>query len=197
METPIDPDGRLAAFGNQLIDVHLWLREELARLREDVDAHLEGRGERPRELRAHCLAFCSALTWHHTGEDDGTFPVLAERFPELRPVVDELVHDHQAVAAILRSLEDLLGGLGADAAPGPGEARRVRAELDGLTALLESHFVYEEKKIVAALNALGTPGPDAPDFRPPAWYASLATEQDGTTGRAGGIDGRRRGGARG
>ncbi|MEV8630583.1 hemerythrin domain-containing protein [Streptosporangium sp. NPDC051023] len=162
METPVGPDGRLAAFGNQLIDIHLWLREELAQLREDVDAHLEGRGGRPRELRAHCLAFCSALTLHHTGEDDGMFPVLAERFPELRPVIEELVHDHQAVAGILRSLEDLLGGLGAEAEPDPGEARRVRAELDGLTALLESHFVYEEKKIVAALNALGAPGPDAP-----------------------------------
>lgn len=31
---------------------------------------------------------------------------------------------------------------------------RVRVELEGLTALLESHFVYEEKRLVAALNAL-------------------------------------------
>ncbi len=53
---------RLAAFGNQLIEIHIWLREELALLREDVDAYLDGRGGRPRELRAHCLTFCSALT---------------------------------------------------------------------------------------------------------------------------------------
>ena len=36
------PGGRLAAFGNQLIEVHLWLREELAALREDTDANFRG-----------------------------------------------------------------------------------------------------------------------------------------------------------
>ena len=76
-----------------------------------------GRGERPRELRAHCLPFCSALSRHHTGEDEGAFPVLAERFPELRPVLAELERDHQVVAGILRRLEELLGGLGAEADP--------------------------------------------------------------------------------
>jgi hemerythrin-like domain-containing protein len=152
MEAPTEPNGRLAAFGNQLIEIHLWLREELARLREDIDSHLAGSSERPRALQAHCLTFCSALSRHHTGEDDGAFPVLAERFPQLRPVIRELQHDHRVVAGILRSLEELLGGLvaGAD----PAAARRVRAELDGLTALLESHFVYEEKKLVSALNSL-------------------------------------------
>ena len=61
------------------------------------------------------------------------------------------------VAGILRRLEELLGGLGAEADPDPAEAQRVRAELDGLAALLESHFVYEEKKLVSALNTLSAP----------------------------------------
>jgi hypothetical protein len=38
-------------------------------------------------------------------------------------------------------------------------AQEVRKELDGLAALLESHFVYEEKKIVTALNGLSAPLP--------------------------------------
>ncbi|WP_176737986.1 hypothetical protein [Micromonospora inyonensis] len=41
----------------------------------------------------------------------------------------------------------------AGAVPRPDPAA-VRAELDGLAAVLESHFTYEEKKLVAALNAL-------------------------------------------
>jgi hypothetical protein len=124
------------------------------------------------------------LRRHHTGEDGGAFSVLAGRFPELRPVIDELERDHRMVADILGRLEDLLGGLGlgglgvgglgvggfrvdglapgepADpdgagpGAPDPGMARRVRAELSGLTALLESHFTYEERRLVAALNSL-------------------------------------------
>jgi hemerythrin-like domain-containing protein len=152
MEAPSEPNGRLTAFGNQLVDIHLWLREELTRLREDVDSFLAGSSQPPRALPAHCLTFCSALSRHHTGEDNGAFPVLAEQFPQLRPVIRELRHDHQLVAGILRSLEELLGGLGAGS--DPAEAQRVRAELDGLAALLESHFVYEEKKLVAALNSL-------------------------------------------
>jgi hemerythrin-like domain-containing protein len=162
MEAPTQPNGRLAAYGNQLIDIHLWLREELARLREDVDAHLAGGTERPRALQGHCLTFCAALTRHHTGEDDGAFRVLAEQFPELRPAIKELERDHHLVAGILRSLQTLLGGL----VPGtdPAEAQRVRAELDGLAALLESHFVYEEKKLVAALNSLDAQAGTAEDL---------------------------------
>jgi hemerythrin-like domain-containing protein len=164
MRTPSEPNGRLAAFGHQLIEVHIWLREELARLREDVDSFLDGRGEPPRELRAHCLTFCSALSRHHTGEEEGAFPVLASRFPELRPVLEELERDHHMVAAILRRLEELPRELRAE--PDPAEARRVGAELDGLAALLESHFVWEEKRLVAALNSLGVPAWEGsrPDF---------------------------------
>ncbi|MFD8010982.1 hemerythrin domain-containing protein [Streptomyces sp. NPDC059762] len=150
---------RLAAFGNQLVDVHLWLREELTRLRGGLDAYLSGAGERPRELRAHCLAFCSALTRHHTAEDGGVFPALAAAHPELRPVLDELAHDHVQVEEILVRLQTLLDELPAGPAgePAPDEARRVSGELDGLIALVESHFTYEEKKLVAALNGLAVP----------------------------------------
>ncbi len=166
MEAPVQgttlttSHGRLRAFGNQLIDVHIRLREELAALRDDFDAHLAG-GDRPRDLRAHCLAFCSALNRHHTGEDDGAFPELARRFPELRPVLEELRRDHRLVEDCLRRLQDLAGGL--DRGADPVAARR---ELDTLAALIETHFVYEEKRIVSALNALDVPGWDRsrPEF---------------------------------
>ncbi|MEV1172086.1 hemerythrin domain-containing protein [Nonomuraea sp. NPDC049784] len=178
METPTRDD-RLSAFGNQLLNVHLWLREELARLREDVDAHLAGHAERPRELRAHCLAFCSVLERHHTGEDAAAFPALAEQFPQLRPVLQELTRDHRIVSEILRRLQDLLEGLGTDDAAQP---QRARAELDGLAALLESHFTYEERKIVAALNAL-----DAADWdgSPPDFLLTASGDRDdGSSGAA-------------
>jgi hemerythrin-like domain-containing protein len=154
------PDGRLMAFGHQLIDVHMWLREELAVLREDIDAYLAG-GARPRELRAHCLTFCSALNRHHNGENDGAFPKLAEQFPELRPVLDELRRDHRLVEASLQRLEALLDGLDQERDP-----VEVRTELDSLAALMETHFVYEEKRIVSALNALNAPdwNRSTPDF---------------------------------
>lgn len=153
METPAhDPQERLTAFGNELIDIHDTLRAEVARLRADVDAYLAGRGERPRELKAHCLSFCAALTRHHTGEDVGAFPALARAFPELRPTIAKLAEDHELIRVIQHGLERLLDGV-ADP-PDAAEAGRVRGELDGLAAILESHFSYEERTIVAALNEL-------------------------------------------
>ncbi|MEU4369405.1 hemerythrin domain-containing protein [Micromonospora chersina] len=136
--------GRLTALGTQLIEIHDWLREELTRLRASLDS--PGGAALSRELRAHCVGFCTALDRHHTGEDGGAFHALAEQAPELRPVLAELSADHRIVADLLRRLDALL----IEAADG----RSVRAELDGLAALLETHFTYEERKLVAALNRL-------------------------------------------
>ncbi len=132
-------DGRVTALGNQLVEIHLRLREQLAALREDPD------GRPLDDLRTHCLAFCSVLTRHHTGEDGGAFVALAAQFPDLRPVLDELKRDHETVAGILRRLTELRI---------EPTAPSLRSELDTLAALLESHFVYEEKKLVSALNRL-------------------------------------------
>jgi hemerythrin-like domain-containing protein len=152
MDAFAGPAERLTAFGSELIEIHLWLREELAGLRADVDSYLDGRSERPRRLKVHCLSFCSALTKHHAGEDAGAFPLLAKASPELRPVIAQLEDDHQIVRSILRALQQLLGSITAE--PDAVEAKRVRGELDGLAAILESHFAFEEKRIVTALNAL-------------------------------------------
>ncbi|MFC5922443.1 hemerythrin domain-containing protein [Micromonospora vulcania] len=146
---PTDPPAdRLAAVGNQMIEIHLWLSAELARLRASLDGVTPGDARPTRDLRAHCLTFCTALGRHHTGEDDGAFRLLAEQVPELRPVLANLITDHEVVAGILARIEELLGG----ATPAP--TAQLRGELDGLAALLESHFRYEEKRLVTALNAL-------------------------------------------
>lgn len=122
----------------QAIDaVHDWLRTQLSALRAGDHTG--------RDLRAHCLTFCTAVRRHHTGEDAGVFPLLARRHPELRPVIDELVRDHDQVAVMLRTVEVLVDGLAAD--PDPAHRRRLQAELDGVAALLESHFGYEERTI--------------------------------------------------
>lgn len=145
------PADRLAAVGNQMIEIHLWLSAELARLRADLDTAGDARPSR--DLRGHCLKFCAALGRHHTGEDAGAFRLLAEQVPELRPVIANLITDHEVVAGILERVEALLAG--DTAVP----LAQVRGELDGLAALLESHFRYEEKRLVSALNALtGRPG---------------------------------------
>ncbi|MFD2763326.1 hemerythrin domain-containing protein [Micromonospora eburnea] len=158
------PAGRLTALGTQLIEIHDWLREELARLRASLDSPGSAGTGLTRELRAHCVGFCAALERHHSGEDDGVFRLLAEQVPELRPVLAELREDHRVVADLLNRIDALLTGA--------ADGATVRTELDGLAALIESHFSYEERKLVAALDAVnGTAAeelfslavPDRPD----------------------------------
>lgn len=125
-------DARLTAFGNQLIDSHIRLRELLDRLRDGTYTGID--------LQTHCLTFCAVLTNHHEAEDDGGFPVLAQHYPELRSVLDELSRDHRQIGEVLDRLKD--------------PANVTVCDLDTLAALLETHLVFEEKKLVAALNRL-------------------------------------------
>ncbi|WP_433527204.1 hemerythrin domain-containing protein [Nocardia pseudovaccinii] len=135
---------RARALGQELVAIHDWLRTELTRIRVNVAAYAAGSELRPTQLRAHC----AALTRHHTGEDTAAFPALAGQFPELAPVLAELRTDHQLVADILRRLTELLDSIG------PDNADTVRRELDGLAAILESHFRWEERRLVQAFDEL-------------------------------------------
>lgn len=103
------------------------------------------------QLRTHCAAFCQALTRHHTAEDNSAFPMPAAQFPELAPVPAELRADHGRVAEILRRLDDLLASV-------PPDAETVHRKLDGLTAILESHFHWEKRRLTKALNDLADSG---------------------------------------
>ena len=68
---------------------------------------------------------------------------MAQHYPELRPVLTELSRDHRQIAELLDRLKDV---------------STMGVELDTLAALLETHLVYEEKKLVAALNKLTVGG---------------------------------------
>jgi hypothetical protein len=156
---------RARSLGAELAAVHQWLRAELTRIRDDVDACSadSGRadpstadsGTGPQALRGllqvRCIAFCRALTSHHTSEDNTAFPELAEASPELADVLERLRQDHRLVAGILVRLSEILSTLT------PDNRGSVTREIDGLTAILESHFQWEERRLVAALDALDTP----------------------------------------
>jgi catechol 2,3-dioxygenase-like lactoylglutathione lyase family enzyme len=135
---------RAVAFSRQLRQAHQHLRDQLRRIRAELGRkqHVET------ELHAHCLAFCSALTAHHVGEDDGMFKELLDAQPDLAPKIQNLIDDHATIAAILLQVRAL--ALQAETTPAES-LPRLRRELDGLAAIAESHFGYEERTISAAL----------------------------------------------
>jgi hypothetical protein len=132
---------RVAALGDELVRIHDALRADLHRLRI-------GGAEAGRPLGIHCLAFCEAMTRHHTGEETGAFPALAAQFPDLRPLLDKMAEDHVLIAGIVARVDEIARELAGESSP------RLAAELDGLSAIMESHFAFEERRIRHALDAL-------------------------------------------
>ncbi|GAB3713022.1 nitroreductase/quinone reductase family protein [Amycolatopsis oliviviridis] len=144
-------DDRVRGMGDFLVEVHEWLREELKTLRAGVDDLVAGRADSltmEKSLRAHCVSFCEALTKHHTGEDMGAFPMLAQRFPALAPRLTKLGEDHVVVASLQKRIRELVEGY----VHGESDPVRLRDDFDELAGKLEAHFAYEERTVVTALN---------------------------------------------
>ncbi|MFI2710826.1 hemerythrin domain-containing protein [Micromonospora sp. NPDC018662] len=136
---------RLVAWSRELRRVHDRLREALRVTREALAA---GTPARPatRDLLLFCHGFCAALTAHHEGEDRELFPAVAARHPELRDTLHRLRQDHSMIGYLVAGLGDAV----ARGAP-PDELDR---HLDGVAAIMESHFRYEERQLLTVLETL-------------------------------------------
>ncbi|MDT0305211.1 hemerythrin domain-containing protein [Streptomonospora wellingtoniae] len=136
---------RLVAWSRELRSVHGRLREALHVTREAL-ADGGSAESAARDLLLFCHGFCSALTGHHEGEDRELFPAIAARHPELRETLRRLQQDHSMIAHLLAGLQEALGR----SAP-PAELDR---HLEGIAAIMESHFRYEERQLLAVLETL-------------------------------------------
>lgn len=99
-----------------------------------------------RELLLYCHGFCAALDRHHQGEDRTLFPAIAAAHPQLRPVLRSLEQDHSMIAHLLGGLREAV-----DRAAPPDELDR---HLEGVAALMENHFRYEERQLLTVLETL-------------------------------------------
>lgn len=131
----------MVAFSTQLRSVHQSLRRALDLARRSVDGEFEGQ-----DLLLFCRGFCAALSDHHGSEDRALFPEITAAHPELAPVIANLVRDHNM-------LEHLIGDLTAaiDNAADPDTLHR---HLDGIGAVMETHFGYEERQLLTVLDTL-------------------------------------------
>ncbi|SKC58283.1 hemerythrin domain-containing protein [Krasilnikoviella flava] len=140
---------RLVAWGQELRSVHARLRDALEVAREAVtvaadDGSTPADADPRRLIGLYCHGFCQALEGHHRGEDGSVFTALLDLRPDLADVVAELQRDHTM-------LDHLLGGL-ARAVDAGADAAALDRHLDGIDAVMETHFRYEEKRLVDALD---------------------------------------------
>ena len=136
---------RLVAWSRELRRVHDRLREALTVTRQALAA---GEPAEPaaRDLLLFCHGFCAALTAHHEGEDRDLFPAIVEQHPELRETLHYLRQDHSMITHLLGGLQAAV----ARAAPPP----ELHQHLEGVAAIMESHFGYEERQLLAVLETL-------------------------------------------
>lgn len=135
---------RLIAWNRELTAAHQRLRQALRITRDSLDAgSAEPAGA---DLVLYCHGFCAALSGHHVSEDVALFPELSTRQPKLRPAIAKLTQDHEMIRALLTQFAHALA-----ASATPDELVR---HLDGLSAIMESHFNYEERQLLDPLSTL-------------------------------------------
>lgn len=141
---------RFIAWSSELRRVHARLREALDLTRAAV---AEGRSAEAatRDLLLYCHGFCAALDGHHRGEDRTLFPAIKAAHPELEPVLRYLAQDHSMIAHLLTGLQAAVRR----AAP----VAELDRHLEGIAAIMESHFRYEERQLLSVLEKLALDAP--------------------------------------
>jgi hemerythrin superfamily protein len=118
---------RLVAWAGELREAHARLRALLHEARAGHVARAD--------LLLYCQGFCTALTDHHEAEDASLFPVLAAEHPAL---IAKLREDHDLIAMLLAELARAPEG-------------DLQQHLDGIGAIMESHFRFEERDLLPLL----------------------------------------------
>jgi hemerythrin-like domain-containing protein len=136
---------RLVAWSRELGAVHDRLREALTVTRQALAAG-DPAESATRDLLLFCNGFCTAMTAHHEGEDRELFSAIAEQHSELRETLHNLQQDHSMIAHLLAGLQAAVARAGP-----PGELDQ---HLEGVAAIMESHFRYEERQLLTVLETL-------------------------------------------
>lgn len=136
---------RLIAWSNEMRAVHDRLREALRVTRSALGDGRPG-ASATRDLLLFCHGFCTALNGHHESEDHTLFPAIAAAHPELRGTLRQLEQDHSMVSHLISRLQNSV-----DRADPPDALER---HLEGIAAVMESHFRYEERRLSTVLETL-------------------------------------------
>ncbi|MFD7434693.1 nitroreductase/quinone reductase family protein [Streptomyces sp. NPDC059861] len=138
------PNINAGSMGEAIKVVHDAFRRELSLIREEMNKKTQSGGPLGAQLRVNCLTFCHGLHNHHTGEDLGLFPFLADRHPTAAPTIERLREEHEHIAALVEELR---------AAIGTQDPAIARSEVERLTTELEAHLTYEEQHLIPLLDA--------------------------------------------
>ena len=131
--------------------VHSALRRDLLRTGEALTTEPHPRGRQRVALGGHVVWLMEFLHGHHTGEDEGLWPLVRERNPAAGELLDSLEAEHQRIDPAATALASA-GRRYAHTTADEPRLELARA-LDGLTSVLFPHLdreVEDAMPVVAA-----------------------------------------------
>ena len=141
---------RVVAWSAEMRRVHQRLADALTIARESIEA---GEPVTPAlDPLTYCWAFCAALDGHHGAEDDVLFPAIRAAHPEIDVVIGNLIRDHRMIGHLLAELRRAMSG--------GATAPDLLGHLDGIEAVMTTHFRYEEKRLLGLIDELDLKGVD-------------------------------------
>jgi hypothetical protein len=156
--------------------VHSALRRDLERTRLVLSAPPYPEDERRRAIAEHLSWMMHFLHVHHTGEDDGLWPLVLARNPAAAELLQRMDADHKRIAPAITSLEQAASAYSRD-----GSAREhVLDALAGLGEVLLPHLQREELEmmpvVAATLTTAEYQGVEQEYFVKPKGFLELGAE---------------------
>ena len=129
--------------------VHSALRRDLVRLRIVLGTPEAAEPRRRKALAEHVLWLMQFLHDHHSGEDDGLYPLVVRRNPETTALVEQMDEDHGAITPAMDSLT-AAAQRHLDDAQSPDEL--LAGAIDSLNEVLNPHLEREEKVMMPVVS---------------------------------------------
>jgi len=134
----------------QMVVIHQALRREFTLLPALVAAVSDNDAVRARPIGEHLALVLDMLHGHHEAEDELLWPLLRQRVPLCKELIDVMEQQHQVVADAIHAIQ---ASLPAWTAHGSAADRdRIGAALRGLNAALTEHLDLEEQEILPLLH---------------------------------------------
>lgn len=166
-------------------------------LRRDLDRMIRAltvATARPRSQRAafaeHVTLVLDLLHHHHTGEDQGLWPLVRRRAPDLAAQLDMMEAEHASVARSIQSTRAVAGHYATT--EDPAIAERLREAITDLRDVVLPHLDHEETEVMPrVMRALSDRDWSALARREVRMRGSLAIAGTGLVWMIDGLDPRR------
>jgi hemerythrin-like domain-containing protein len=145
-----DMTGSVRADTRTMPIVHSALRRDLTRTRIVLTDSRSLSEERRTALADHLAWMMTFLDDHHTSEDEGLYPMVLDKNPAARELLEDMDADHRLVHPAMEQVADATRAL---RTPGTIATTDVLAAIDALEAVLYPHLAREEDETMPVVAA--------------------------------------------